>query len=71
MKCEYCDQEMGDGVSCTQLVYVIDDVEFDRMPNDSGRKCGDCRTPPGGLHHPGCDMERCPKCNSQAISCGC
>jgi hypothetical protein len=33
--------------------------------------CRDCRTPPGGVHHPGCCVERCPACRGQAISCGC
>lgn len=25
-------------------------------------RCHDCRVKIGGLHHPGCDMERCPVC---------
>lgn len=27
--------------------------------------------PRGALHHPGCDMERCPRCGLQSISCDC
>jgi hypothetical protein len=23
------------------------------------------------LHHPGCDLQRCPCCRQQLISCGC
>ena len=30
-------------------------------------KCHDCATPPGALHHPGCDGERC-RCG-QMLSC--
>lgn len=34
-------------------------------------KCGDCGVIEGELHHPGCDMERCPKCGNQLLSCCC
>lgn len=34
-------------------------------------KCHDCGTSVGEFHKPGCDMERCPCCNGQIISCGC
>lgn len=35
------------------------------------RKCGDCDALPNTLHVPGCDMERCPLCGGQIISCSC
>ena len=34
-------------------------------------KCHDCGCIEGQLHEPGCDMERCPSCGHQLISCGC
>ena len=33
--------------------------------------CHDCLCEEGRLHERGCDMERCPFCGGQLISCGC
>jgi hypothetical protein len=47
--------------------------EDDKMNSDDvGRhKCGDCGVLEGELHELGCDMEWCPFCGYQLISCDC
>ena len=41
------------------------------MPTLQREICHDCDVEEGQLHLPGCDMERCPICGGQLISCGC
>lgn len=40
---------------------------------DFSIRCHDCgiENRVGNLHHFGCDVERCPKCKGQLISCNC
>jgi antirestriction protein len=74
--CNQCNLDMAskDTKSC-----VAADVEFPdgtKMPpvpySGSIRgRCYDCNVADGGIHHPRCDMVRCPKCDGQLISCGC
>ena len=55
--------------------------EFERIPwgNERGEfgedaidtECTNCSAPTGSLHLLSCDLEQCPRCDQQAISCAC
>jgi hypothetical protein len=64
--------------SCTVGEIELDDGVYDRVrwgaePEDWGHggTCADCGVQMGGIHHFGCDIERCPRCGDQLITCGC
>lgn len=69
--CTWCDQEMTEHVSCTTTVFHRQGVAFALPTNRDRFDCGDCGAPPGGHHHPGCDLADCPVCGRQMFSCGC
>jgi hypothetical protein len=67
--CSWCSNEMMTGASCTVAVMHRRGVPY-RLAK-AARRCGDCGVAPGGRHHLGCDLQRCPVCRGQLISCGC
>jgi hypothetical protein len=80
--CSACDQEMLTAQSCTHVfAKTASGTPMRRIPyglsagwdDDDvvARRCHDCGVGKGGIHHPGCDMERCPSCHRQMIGCGC
>lgn len=76
--CSWCAQEMTTAATCTVGAFHQDGRHLELAPWGAdpgwptrGQRCGDCGVQPGGHHHPGCDVQRCPVCGRQMITCGC
>lgn len=74
--CTDCNREVTIAASCIVTTLLIEGVTYDLELHQPGRRdpsdrCGDCGVRPGGYHHLGCDLMRCPRCGRQLISCGC
>ena len=78
--CTRCGGETTDGISCLTDPIRIGGKAYPPVrwgqehrprhryePDD----CRGCGTPLGGVHHPGCCLERCPACHGQALTCPC
>jgi len=77
-ECEFCKREMLKADGCTFTHIRTKDGKLVRRQTvgdegwySPGERCGDCGALFGYYHHPGCDVERCPVCGQQMISCFC
>lgn len=76
--CVHCTQEMRTAEGCSVTALHSNNRAFELLPygeepgwrNPRGR-CGDCGVLPGQHHHLGCDVQQCPRCSWQLLSCGC
>jgi len=61
----------------TETIIELHETESARLrrgddwPSRDGTFCHDCGIPDGLLHDFGCDVEPCPRCFGQLITCGC
>jgi hypothetical protein len=78
--CTFCDREMNDNISCDIAPYRIGGDVLQPIPWGDERSCSSvhtdhpcqgCGTPPGSVHHIGCDYEQCPACDGQINICPC
>ncbi len=74
--CNWCKKDMSDDSTVSCVLVKIKMTEGGSMnpvtyepPDHSSDRCRDCNVLTGGFHHPGCCIERCPKCEGQAITC--
>ena len=55
----------------TKLLEAVKWGQDDSWANLHDGPCGDCGVKLGGYHDLGCDIESCPFCGGQLITCGC
>lgn len=78
--CAICGEDMLSVDDCAHnrtITYedgtVLSAIRYDseRRGWNMDNRCHDCNVAVGNYHHPGCDVEECPRCHRQLISCDC
>jgi len=78
VKCPDCGKDVNksDGCDYSHIRYngkEYERVKYESILSDSKGRCHDCGAKDGEYHHffGMCDMEKCPICGLQFISCDC
>lgn len=74
--CRHCGKNILDPRTTTCAGGYIDYADSEsfprvRYPDDEKERCPKCHVSPGGFHHDGCYIERCPRCGERLVSCAC
>lgn len=74
--CSHCGENMlhVDDCSANRFIIYADGEVWPASTesfDEADGRCHDCNIVHGNYHHPGCDVERCPRCGGQLISCDC
>lgn len=74
--CRHCGKNILDPRTTTCAGGYIDYADGEsfrriRYPHDETERCPKCFVNPGGFHHDGCYIERCPRCSERLVSCAC
>lgn len=75
-QCQYCGLEMLVVDDCPEN-HEVTFFDGETLPtstehfDEENGRCHDCGIKHGNHHHPGCDVERCPRCRGQFITCDC
>lgn len=79
--CRICGQEMKVAKGCLASHLIHKGTPYERIKfmgtggegkaDSPGSRCPDCDAQIGQYHHMGCDLEICPICGGQLLSCKC
>lgn len=79
-QCKYCKKDMLRSNGCSISEVDLKDGTYKRIKygEESEKfklqregRCSDCGAKKGYYHHFRCDVEQCPRCKRQLLSCDC